>query len=97
MKNGPSSVAKPSGRSALNLLLDLARLLEARQEYTQATETLVRLLAADRSHEQAHAGLMRLYALSGQRQQALRQYQALKEMLQAEARYRTEREYNPTV
>ena len=39
---------------------------------------------SDRSHEEAHAGLMRLYALSGQRQQALRQYQALREVLQAE-------------
>jgi predicted ATPase/DNA-binding SARP family transcriptional activator len=68
----------------LNLLLDLARLLETRQEYPGAIETLLSLLLDDKDNEKAHALLMRLYALSGQRQQALRQYQALKEMLQAE-------------
>ena len=68
----------------LNLLLDLARLHEARQDYPAAIETLLRLLAMDKSHEEAHAGLMRLYALSGQRQQALRQYLALRDALHAE-------------
>ena len=68
----------------LNLLLDLAQLREIREEYPAAIDTLLRLLASDRSHELAHASLMRLYALSGQRQQALRQYQALREVLQAE-------------
>ena len=68
----------------LNLLLDLVRLHETRQDYPAAIETLLRLLAMDKSHEEAHAGLMRLYALSGLRQSALRQYQALREALQAE-------------
>ena len=68
----------------LNLLLGLARLHEARQEYPAAIEALLRLLVMDKSHEEAHAGLMRLFALSGQRQQALRQYQILREVLQAE-------------
>ena len=68
----------------LNLLLDLARLQEARRDYPAAIDALKRLLAADRSHEEAHTGLMRLYALSGQRQPALRQYQALREALRAE-------------
>ncbi len=65
----------------LNLLLDLAQLLEARQEYPAAIASLLRSLETDRSHEEAHARLMRLYALSGQRQQALRQYQTLCDVL----------------
>jgi predicted ATPase len=66
------------------LLLDLAQAYEARQAYPQGIEVLQQLLAADRSNEDAHAGLMRLYALRGQRQQALRQYQTLSIVLQAE-------------
>ena len=42
------------------------------------------LLSDDKDNEDAHVLLMRLYALSGQRQQALRQYQALREALQAD-------------
>ena len=68
----------------LNLRLGLARLQETRQEYPAAIATLLRLLEEDRAHEPAHVGLMRLYALSGQRQQALRQFQTLREALQAE-------------
>ena len=68
----------------LNLLLGLARLQETRQEYPNAIDTLLRLLASDHSHEEANIQLMRLYALSGQRQQALRQYQALRDALQVE-------------
>ncbi|MBE0695906.1 MAG: AAA family ATPase, partial [Anaerolineaceae bacterium] len=68
----------------LNLLLDLARLQETGEDYAGGIETLQGLLAADRSHEEAHTGLMRLYALSGQRQQALRQYQILCDVLKAE-------------
>ena len=71
-------------RVYLNLLLNLARLQEARQEYPNAITTLQRLLAADRGHEEAHVQLMHLYARSGQRQQALRQYQALREALKKE-------------
>jgi predicted ATPase/DNA-binding SARP family transcriptional activator len=68
----------------VNLLLDLAGLYEGPGEYSQGIETLLRLLSADRSHEEAHTGLMRLYALSGQRQQALRQFQALRVAMQEE-------------
>jgi len=49
-----------------------------------AIATLQGLLAADPAHEEAHACLMRLYALSGQRRQALRQYQALQTALRQE-------------
>ena len=68
----------------LNLLLDLARLHEAQHNYSAGITALLQLLAVDQSHEEAHIGLMRLYALSGQRQQALRQYQTLGEVLKAE-------------
>ena len=68
----------------LQLLFDLAGLQEAARDYPGAIETLQRLLEGDPSHEEAHVALMRLYALSGHRQQALRQYQTLREVLQAE-------------
>jgi predicted ATPase len=68
----------------LALLLELARLYEARGEQARAIETLQRVIACDPAHEQAHAALMRAYALAGQRQQALRQYQQLRAALQRE-------------
>jgi len=68
----------------LQLLLNLAHLQESLRDYLAGIGTLLRLLAADPSHEEAHAGLMRLYALSGRRQQALRQYQTLREVLEIE-------------
>ena len=68
----------------LALLTDLARLYEARGEAAQAIETLQRVLAADPAHEAAHRALMRLYCMSGDRLQALRQYQALAEALRRE-------------
>ena len=71
-------------QTRLQLLLGLAQLYEKRQDNLSGIATLQKVLAIDRANEDAHAGLMRLYALSGQRQQALRQYQALREALQAE-------------
>jgi predicted ATPase len=68
----------------LELLLNLAHLQESLRDYPGGIDTLLRLLAGDPSHEEAHAGLMRLYASSGRRQQALRQYQTLREVLQSE-------------
>lgn len=68
----------------LQLLLDLAKAQETRQDYSDGIATLLRLLAVDPIHEEAHRGLMRLYALSGQRQHALRQFQALRDVLQTE-------------
>ena len=65
----------------VQILLDLAQLYETRQEYPEGIATLQQVLAVDQSHEEAHAGLMRLFALSGQRQQAVRQYQTLREVL----------------
>ncbi len=42
------------------------------------------LLTDDKDNEDAHVLLMRSYALSGQRQQALRQYQVLRQTLRAD-------------
>ena len=66
----------------LSLLVELAQVHEARGAYPAAIETLQRVVAAEPIHEDAHAGLMRLYALTGQRQQALRQYQRLRAALE---------------
>jgi predicted ATPase/DNA-binding SARP family transcriptional activator len=68
----------------LSLLRDLARLAEARADYALAIATHHKALAADPADEELHRELMRLYALSGARQQALRQYQALREALRRE-------------
>ncbi len=76
----------------LNLLLKLARLHEARSEYPGAIDALLRLLASDATHEEAHRDLMRLYALTGQRQKALNQYQALKDVLYRELEIEPARE-----
>ena len=65
----------------LSLLLDLARLHEARQELQPAIEALRRVVEGERAHEEAHTALMRLYALTGQRHQALRQYGQLRDAL----------------
>ena len=42
------------------------------------------MIATDAVNEEAHVGLMRLYALAEQRQQALRQYGHLQEVLKRE-------------
>ena len=68
----------------LYLMLDLAELHETRQEYPQGIAALQQLLSVEKSYEEAHAGLMRLYAISGQRQQAVRQYQTLCDVLSQE-------------
>ncbi|HSH79730.1 MAG TPA: BTAD domain-containing putative transcriptional regulator, partial [Herpetosiphonaceae bacterium] len=65
----------------LGLLLDLARLHEARQELPAAIDALRRVVEGEPAHEEAHTGLMRLYARSGQRHQALRQYGQLRDAL----------------
>jgi hypothetical protein len=68
----------------LDLLLELARLHETRGEYQSAISAYQRLLAVDPLLEEVYAGLMRSFALSGQRTQALRQYQVLKDTLKKE-------------
>ena len=68
----------------LLLLAELAALCEREREPARAIETLQQLLSRDAGREDAHRNLMRLYALTGQRQQALRQYQLLQEAVTRE-------------
>jgi DNA-binding SARP family transcriptional activator len=68
----------------LSLLLRLASLHEARQEADQAIDALRRVVAVEPEREEAHVGLMRLYALTGRRQQAIRQYERLCDILARE-------------
>ncbi|MBA2782529.1 MAG: hypothetical protein H0T74_06350 [Rubrobacteraceae bacterium] len=65
----------------LSLLVELSGLYEERSEYGSAIEALSRVVAQEPTHEGAHVGLMRLYALSGQRREALKQYERLREAL----------------
>jgi DNA-binding SARP family transcriptional activator len=57
-----------------SLLAKLALLHQARCEYGQGIERVKELLAGDGTNEEAHRQLMLLYALTGNKQQALRQY-----------------------
>jgi DNA-binding SARP family transcriptional activator/TolB-like protein/Tfp pilus assembly protein PilF len=75
------------------LLAKLARLYEAGGEHQAAIERLQSLLIADGANEETHRHLMRLYALTGNKHQALRQYQlccdALQKDLDAEPEQQT--------
>jgi len=68
----------------LELLRELAGLLEARGELDDAIAAVRRILATDPLNEEAHAWLVRLYALAGRRTDALRQYEHLRELLALE-------------
>lgn len=57
------------------LLLRLAWLYETRGQYQHSIERFKELVARDQSNEEAHRQLMRLYTLTGNKHQALRQYQ----------------------
>ncbi|HLW46283.1 MAG TPA: tetratricopeptide repeat protein [bacterium] len=71
-------------QESLSLLADLAAIYESEHNEARAIEILQALVSRDTGREDAHRSLMRLYALSGQRQQALRQYQILKDSLRRE-------------
>jgi len=66
----------------LDLLLGQAKLYESKGEYKAAISAFQRIISVDPLLEEAHAGLIYGFALSGQRSQALRQYQLLKDILQ---------------
>jgi len=68
-------------RDHLALLVGLAWLHEGCGELEPAIEALRRVVAEERTHEVAHAGLMRLYAIAGRRDEALKQYERLREVL----------------
>src|SRR5947207_825490 len=61
-----------------------ADLFERAGELAAALEVLEGVVARERAHEAAHVGLVRLYARTGQRAEALRQYQQLAEVLRHE-------------
>ena len=68
-------------RLTLEGLRWLAEYYEARREYTPALEYSRRQVALEPWMEEGHCQLMRLLALSGQREQALRQYHIVREIL----------------
>lgn len=63
------------------LLVELARMYEARGETGAAIEALHEIARESPAHEEAQVNLMRLYTAAGQRHQALRQYERLEEAL----------------
>jgi predicted ATPase/DNA-binding SARP family transcriptional activator len=66
------------------LLLELSQLESAAGDGAAAVRWLQRALVEDPLHEEAHRRLMTLFALSGRRQQALAQYQRLRQALRRE-------------
>jgi predicted ATPase/DNA-binding SARP family transcriptional activator len=75
----------------LGLLVELAELLAKLGDVPRAVEALQRAVIEDPLHELAHRTLMRLFAGGGRRQQALAQYQQLRQAL----RQRLEAEPDP--
>ena len=72
------------GEAHLGLLLDLAGRLDEGGEAEAAIEALEQAVVLDPLHEGAHRALMRLFAAAGRRQQALLQFQRLRETLRHE-------------
>ena len=68
----------------LSLLLEMAGLHEERENYEPAIEAFGRMVAEEPAHEGAHAGLVRLYALTWRRDEALKQYERLRDDLRRE-------------
>jgi len=68
----------------LSLLTSLAGLYQAAREHENAIETFKQVLGIETTHEDAHDRLMELYALTGRRDEALKQYQVLRETLDRE-------------
>ena len=71
-------------RELAGILRQLATYYGAQGQIAQALDYARRWLDIDPLHEPAHRQLMRLYAASGQRTEALRQYQQCVERLDAE-------------
>ncbi len=68
----------------LALLVELAELQAGADDVGGAIATLQRAVVEDELHEVAHRALIRLFAQDGRRQQALSQYQQLREVLRRE-------------
>lgn len=69
-------------------LLTLGQLFFGSGQYPQAAETYHRLIEHDSLQELAHRELMRCHARQGERSQALRHYQILRDLLQRELQAR---------
>jgi predicted ATPase/DNA-binding SARP family transcriptional activator len=79
------SVRRESLREqCIALLLELSALEAEAGDGSAAVRWLQRALGEDPLHEEAHRRLMTLFALSGRRQQALAQYQRLRQALRRE-------------
>ena len=65
----------------LNLLIELAGLYEERHEPKLAIEALRKATAEEPTLEEAHVALMRLHALTGRPEQAIAQYERLRDTL----------------
>lgn len=68
----------------LALLVEQARLLEARANFDGAVSALRRVIAADPIHEEAGAALMRVLALTGRRHEAMQEHERLRAALDRE-------------
>jgi predicted ATPase/DNA-binding SARP family transcriptional activator len=68
----------------LALLVELAGLQAQARDAAGAVETLQRAIVEDPLHEAAHRELMRVFAADGRSQQALAQYQQLRDALRRE-------------
>jgi DNA-binding transcriptional activator of the SARP family len=68
----------------LALLVEQARLLEARADFDGAAAALRRVVAVDPVDDDAAAELMRVYALAGRRHEALLEYDRLRRTLDRE-------------
>ncbi len=71
-------------QTCLEALLELGQLYLAAAEYKRAVKTFHRVLALDSFLELAHRELMRCYGRVGERSQAMRHYQTLRQLLQDE-------------
>jgi predicted ATPase/DNA-binding SARP family transcriptional activator/DNA-binding CsgD family transcriptional regulator len=71
-------------RDYLTLFVEMAELYEERRDPGLAVEALRKVVTDEPAHEEAHVSMMRLYAETGQRYQALRQYERLRQILSRE-------------
>jgi DNA-binding SARP family transcriptional activator/TolB-like protein len=71
-------------RLSARLLLRLAQLYEADGQFQPSIERYQQLIALDPADEEIHRRLMRLYARTGNRHEALAQYQQCREALRRE-------------
>ena len=81
---GGRAAGRRSARRTGGCCSTVAALHDRAGDVAAATEALQQALLVDSLHEPAHRALMRLYAGTGRRQQALAQYQQLREALDRE-------------